>query len=332
MPVLKQKIYITNTLSQAKYYSISLYQSGIELHMAKSLLLSGKEKKLFFSRLIVTLSIFAGLATVQMSMFVSELKLYHYIIPIFFSSVIGSFIGWNAVLKQRLEKSNRIKSDFIASISHELRTPLTVIIGFSKIMSDMEDLNIRGHEFAQRIHLSGEHLLSFINNILDISSLESGSLQLTSQKFQLNKLIDECMMLMTPIAEEAGIKISSTKTDDDFVIEADEFRLKQVILNLLSNAIKYNKENGQVTLSIEQPDDKHYRIVIEDTGIGIPAGLHKKIFTQFERLEHHNSTIRGAGLGLSISKHLANMMGGNLDFSSKKGVGSKFWIDMPKIR
>jgi len=292
--------------------------------------LNGTEKKLFFSRLILTLAIFATLATVQMSMFIDKLEPYHYVIPILFSSAMGSFIGWNAVLKQRLEHSSRIKSDFIASISHELRTPLTVIIGFSKIMSEMENLNIRGHEFAQRINLSGEHLLSFVNNILDISSIESGSIRLSLQKIQLSKLIDECMMLMSPVAEEAGIILTSTKPENNLIIEADEFRLKQVILNLLSNAIKYNKKSGRIFLSTEQADDSHYRILIEDTGVGISSELHKKIFTQFERLDHHNSTIRGAGLGLSISKNLIHMMGGNLDFSSQKDAGSKFWIDIPK--
>lgn len=290
--------------------------------------ISRTEKRLFFSRLIVVLSIFVTIGSLQMSLLVDELQAYHYVIPLLLSSFIGSFIGWNAVLKHRLEKSNRVKSDFLASISHELRTPLTVIIGFSKIMTEMEDLNIRGHEFAYRIHLSGEHLLSFVNNFLDTSAIESGTLSLNITQLSLNNLIHECVLLMTPVAKEQGVSLDLSLTDKNIIFAIDELRLKQVILNLISNSIKYNTENGNVSITLEEYEAHHYRISIEDTGIGIPASLHKKIFTQFERLDQNTSSIRGSGLGLTISKSLIILMGGSLDFSSEQGVGSKFWIDI----
>ena len=244
--------------------------------------------------------VFLTVATIQIMIFDGHPTPRHYILPILFSLFVGSVFGWNSILRQRLEVSNRVKSDFVSLISHEIRTPLTVINGFSKILSEHSKLEDRDKDFARRIYYSGEHLLTIINDLLDMSAIESGKIKVDIREVELTKLLEDCCSMIRSLADSSGVTIIMNFDKIETCAFADHTRLKQVVLNILSNAIKYNTENGSVTVSIDNTNPKYCRISILDTGLGIPESKSDTIFIPFERLDRDKTLIRGTGLGLSI--------------------------------
>lgn len=274
--------------------------------------------------------IFLTVATTQITIFDGHPTPQHYILPIIFSLFVGSVFGWNAILRQRLEVSNRVKSDFVSLISHEIRTPLTVINGFSKILAEFSKLEERDKDFAKRIYYSGEHLLTIINDLLDMSALESGKISVDVRELEVTKLLKDCCAMVQSMADNSGIALEMKLDQSNVRALADQTRLKQVVLNLLSNAIKYNTDNGRVSVLLDSVNPKYCRISVQDTGMGIPENKRNDIFIPFERLERDKTLIRGTGLGLSISKRLVNIMGGEIGFASQPGAGSTFWIDIKK--
>lgn len=224
--------------------------------------------------------------------------------------------------KNSAEYANNAKSEFLSSMSHELRTPLNAIIGFSEIL--MEDTASEEHRrFVTNIHGAGKHLHGLIDEILDLARIESGRIELKQDLFDINQLINECLLLITPQAETRGITIEYSGMDNK--IQNDRMRTKQVLLNLLSNAIKYNKENGSIRVMLIN-EETHIDIYVIDTGVGIPEDKFESLFLPFNRLEHEYSDIEGSGLGLVITKNLIELMGGTLEVESKPGVGSTFII------
>ena len=230
------------------------------------------------------------------------------------------------------EKANNSKSEFLSSMSHELRTPLNAILGFAQLLEadPLEPLSKDQSESIQYILKAGNHLLTLINDILDLSKIESGNIALSFENLVVNDLLDECLLLIQPFAESHAISImQANRPDDTAIIMADITRIKQVILNLLSNAIKYNSKKGKVTLSCEFMENHKLRIAIKDTGGGIPADKQSKLFLPFERLGAENSEIEGTGIGLVVCKDLMEKMHGTIGFESKVGEGSSFWIEVP---
>jgi PAS domain S-box-containing protein len=234
------------------------------------------------------------------------------------------------------EKANKAKSEFISRMSHELRTPMNSILGFAQLFS-MGELSPTQRKGVDHILNSGNHLLRLINEVLDISKIEAGKLTLSVEQIKVREAISEAIDLIHPLTISTQISVVyETREKDDFSIKADKQRLIQILVNILNNAIKFNKKDGTVIIatSIEkgaESKDNKVIISITDSGIGIAEKDLSRLFVPFERLGNTELVTEGTGLGLSIARELAALMQGEIDVTSKLGVGSTFNVILPYI-
>lgn len=234
--------------------------------------------------------------------------------------------------RYQAETANRAKSIFLANMSHELRTPLNGILGYAQLLDRDNNLNSKQQEGIKIIRRSGEYLLSLINDILDIGKIETEHLELFPTDFNFGLFLKDITDLFLIRAEQKGISfIYQTTSRLPDGIHADEKRLRQILINLLSNAVKFTKQ-GAVQLKVNRYEEK-ILFEVEDTGIGIAAEELEKVFLPFRQVGDENYWTEGAGLGLSISQRLVNLMGGELQVESAPGRGSKFWmaLDLPDV-
>jgi PAS domain S-box-containing protein len=231
-----------------------------------------------------------------------------------------------AAAKEEAERANAAKSEFMSRMSHELRTPLNSVLGFAQILQ-MELQSPDDLELVDHVYKSGQHLLTLINEVLDISRVESGHIGLTPESVNLHEVVSECLDIIGPQAQERGVDIGFNDSFD-YAVLADHLRLKQVILNLLSNAIKYNRSHGSVTIQCNLHGNT-VRFSVSDTGFGIAPDLRERLFTAFDRLDAESRGIEGTGLGLTLSKTLVEAMGGKLGFETEVDAGSTFWFELP---
>lgn len=229
------------------------------------------------------------------------------------------------------EKANQAKTEFLSSMSHELRTPLNAILGFAQVLEvdgDQGELNKDQIESVAYILQSGEHLLVLISQVLELSKIEQGELNISLETLSVLELMEECLPLVRNQAEKKNIQIEQ-KNYSDIRVRADRILFKQVILNLMSNAIKYNKDNGSITLDYFIEDNDNLTLSVSDTGVGIPMDQHVNMFKAFSRLGKERSTIEGTGIGLVITKQLVEAMKGSISFESAEDVGSTFRVSLP---
>ncbi|MFC4932411.1 ATP-binding protein [Massilia sp. GCM10023247] len=238
----------------------------------------------------------------------------------------------NAELANAIDEArnaNQAKSAFLSSMSHELRTPLNAILGFAQILTSesLPTTDAQKKEFASHILKSGRHLLTLINEILDLAKVESGTISLSMEPVELGEILKECRAMVEPQAAARGIRVLFPEQAQAMLL-ADRTRLKQVLLNLLSNAIKYNRDAGAVVLDCAQAGPARLRISVRDTGMGLRPDQVDALFQPFNRLGQEAGAQEGTGIGLVVTRRLVELMGGTIDVTSSPGVGSVFSIEL----
>ena len=234
---------------------------------------------------------------------------------------------------RQLEVASQHKSEFLANMSHELRTPLNAIIGFSEVLTDrmFGDLNEKQEEYLKDIYASGAHLLSLINDILDLSKIEAGRMELELADFDLPQAIDNALMLVRERAGRRSITLHTAVDARLGQVRADERKIRQVVLNLLSNAIKFTPEGGRIEVAAS-PRDGSVEVSVSDSGVGIAPEDHEAVFEEFRQVGTVEKKAEGTGLGLTLCRKFVELHGGKIWVKSELGVGSTFTFTIPVRR
>ena len=231
--------------------------------------------------------------------------------------------------KEEAERASKFKDRFLSTMSHELRTPLNAVMGFSDLLSDKRygELTERQQRYIGHINTGGRHLLKLINDILDLSKIEAGRLEILREDLSVENIFGEVMSALRPLAEKKTQTLSST-TESGLRVHADATRFKQVLMNLVGNAIKFTPDGGRIELEAHQVEQE-VQVNVRDNGPGIPPEEQKRIFEAFYRLRKSGEGVEGTGLGLAITESLVKLQGGSLGLESKPGSGSCFYFSLP---
>jgi signal transduction histidine kinase len=232
---------------------------------------------------------------------------------------------------RELESANRHKDEFLASMSHELRTPLNAVIGFSEVLLErmFGELNDKQEEYLNDILASGRHLLSLINDILDLAKIEAGRMDLDVEDFELAPAIDNALVLIRERATRKGLTLDTTLPDALGSVRGDQRKIKQVLVNLLTNAVKFTPEGGSIEVRAERVDG-HVEVSVIDTGIGIASDDHAAVFEEFRQVgTDYAKKHEGTGLGLALSRKFVELHGGRIWLKSRPGEGSTFTFTIP---
>lgn len=238
------------------------------------------------------------------------------------------------MIAERLREVDRLKSQFLASMSHELRTPLNSIIGYSEVLLDGGDgeLSEDAEEDIEIIYNSGRHLLAIINDILDLAKIEANQMKLHKEPTDVVKILQDVIKTNEVLVTNKPIELRLESEVDELILSVDELRIRQVVLNLFSNAVKFT-EQGSVSIHLTMQDDQTARIAVKDTGIGISEEGIKIVFDQFRQVDGSSTRkAGGTGLGLTITRYLVEMHGGEISVDSAEGEGSTFWFTLPLVR
>jgi signal transduction histidine kinase/ActR/RegA family two-component response regulator len=231
------------------------------------------------------------------------------------------------------EQGSNAKSNFLAQMSHELRTPLNAIIGFAQLLIDSrkEPISEKQHKQLGHILQGGQHLLGLINDVLDLTKIESGRLDLQIEAVDPGLIITESLQMISPLTDNYAIhfenRIAAVKSLP--WVKCDPLRVKQCLINLLNNAFKYNNQKGSVWIDVRIFENERLRFIVGDTGIGIPLNRQHELFRPFSRLGREDTDVEGSGVGLALTRLLVDSMDGALDYISVEGQGSQFWFDLP---
>ena len=231
--------------------------------------------------------------------------------------------------KEEAERGSRFKDQFLSTMSHELRTPLNAVLGFSDLLADESygPLNDRQRRYVEHIHTGGKHLLTLISDILDLSKIEAGRLELTNESLRVEAIFGEVLSVMRPLADKKSQSLSKN-SQPGLVVRADSVRFKQVLMNLLGNAIKFTPKGGSIELGAHLACGR-VRVEVRDNGPGIPPTEQQRIFEAFYRLREFGKKTEGTGLGLAITHRLVELHGGELTLDSEVGKGSCFYFSLP---
>jgi len=234
--------------------------------------------------------------------------------------------------KEEAERGSNFKDQFLSTMSHELRTPLNAVLGFSDLLADPRygPLNEKQRRYIDHIHTGGKHLLSLISDILDLSKIEAGRMELALESITVDAAFSEVLSVMQPLADKKSHVLSTTSVEAGLAVRADATRFKQVLMNLLGNAIKFTPQGGRIELAAHL-DGGSIRVEVRDNGPGIPPEEQKRIFEAFYRLRESGKKTEGTGLGLAITHRLVELHGGELSLKSQVGQGSCFYFSLPAV-
>jgi signal transduction histidine kinase/CheY-like chemotaxis protein len=233
-------------------------------------------------------------------------------------------------LRAEAEEANRVKSEFLSRMSHELRTPLNAVVGFGQLL-ELDDLEPSQQESVEQILKAGRHLLGLINEVLDISRIESGTMSMSLEPVHLGSVLADVSSLIRPLADKAGVRLTLNAADlAEVYVHADRHRLTQVLVNVLSNAVKYNRAGGEVSGRYEEPLPGRVALSVTDTGEGIAADKLDRLFEPFNRLGAERTDVEGTGLGLALSMHLMEAMGGTIKAESTPGEGTTMRLELAR--
>ena len=253
---------------------------------------------------------------------------------VLFGILARLYISWQEDMRNAVEKASRAKSEFLSGMSHELRTPLNSIIGFSDLLQQdlTGELNEKQEVYVSNIHSSGNHMLTLVNNLLDIAKIESGTVASSFEPVYIEILIDDCIQMVIDAADRKQVRIQN-EVDDSCrgkIAYLDQMKIKQILLNLLSNAVKFSPERSEI---IQQASiiDNNIVIAVSDGGVGVPAEIGQKVFEKFYQVDNaSDGGTPGTGLGLSISRGLAEIHGGTLELvPNGKNYGACFMLTIP---
>lgn len=313
--------------------SFMLQKLGIGATVFGFIILAKKENK-FYNE--IDLSVLKSCTSI-MSYLIKDLELSN-VFKIQLKALKDGIVEKNEALKvikeqnEKILEADKAKNEFLANVSHELRTPLNAILGFSEILSTnlYGVLNPKQAEYIQDIRVSGIHLLSMINEILDISKIEAKAVKLVRSTFNISRALDEVVNILEPLAIKKEIKLNKILTED-FEVYADYQKIQQILYNLVNNAIKFSPEKGQVDIE-GVLEGKSFSIKVHDNGIGIDKKYHGKIFAKFVQLDSaYTKKESSTGLGLTITKELVELHGGKISLMSEINNGSTFIVNIPLI-
>jgi PAS domain S-box-containing protein len=235
--------------------------------------------------------------------------------------------------RDKEQRANRAKSEFLSRTSHELRTPLNIIMGFAEFLieGELNPLDPKHKEYLQDIYSSGKHLLRLIDDVLDLARVEAGKMELRLEKFSARAAIESVSAGVKVVAQKRKIHIDVAISPEIRQVTLDQQKFKQILQNLLSNAIKFTESGGVVRIRVQPQDSHHFKLVIKDTGIGIKSEDLPRLFQDFEQLDSGSSRrYEGSGLGLALTKGLVELQGGTITVESQYGVGTSFLVVLPK--
>lgn len=305
--------------------------AGISAASISSLAFDKKIAYLYLAMMLVPLSIRFYLTGSFIGIMMSVLIFAYMLILISSASRFNRQFIDNVSLAIEADQANEAKSEFLSSMSHELRTPMNAILSLSKLMlidTEHNRLSENHKKNLNEIIHAADHLLDLINEVLDLSKIESDSFEIKLKNEKLNDILDECFVLIEPLSQSRSIKLIKAGMEEDATVYVDRIKLKQVLLNLLSNAVKYNREGGTVYIESTINRDK-LELSIKDTGSGLSKNQIERLFIPFDRLGVEKDKIEGTGIGLVIARNLIEKMHGELDCESTLNVGSRFWITIP---
>jgi PAS domain S-box-containing protein len=235
--------------------------------------------------------------------------------------------------RDKEQRANRAKSEFLTRTSHELRTPLNIIMGFAEFLIEgkLNPLDPKHKEYLQDIYSNGKHLLRLIDDVLDLARVEAGKMRLRVEKFSARAAVESVSTEIKTVAQKHKIHVDLVISPEIREVTLDRQKFKQILHNLLSNAIKFTESGGVVRIRVQTQDAHHFKLVIKDTGIGIKSEDLPRLFQDFEQLDSGNSRrYEGSGLGLALTKGLVELQGGTISVESQYGVGTTFLVVLPK--